>query len=678
VLLALVGSLVGAAPVSAADTGKLLPADTDVILTVNLHQFLADHRKTPVVRDSLELWRKLVTKDAPDLTQDVDRITLAFKVGEAGSLVVLAEGRFHEDRLRAAVKQLAQENAWSFQVARVGTVEVWQLPDAADGVYLALLDSQTLAVTRRQTGMDALLARRAGRKKDSLPEGAAGMQTLLAGVEREHVAVVVKPVDLFVDAAASLLRENAAGGRMKRSVVAGYALGQLVQALKQHAGESSTGIGLSFGDDELRLRFDLLTNNPKMARKIVAVIEEATFWTGLALKVADDELARQLADVLLKKRILVKDDLLTLEVRVPYAFIKQIMKGTGLAGLFPDEANAVPPSSTISRTVMEAAARQLRRIPIWQPLSPPPPGALAVESVCDLAYRTGPGTDYFQHRLDLFFPKGKKGYPVVVLVHGGGWTLGDNRCCGLYTSVGQFLASQGIGVVIPNYRLAPWVRHPEQVKDAARAVAWTREHIAEYGGDPRQLFLFGHSAGGHLVSLLATDESYLKAEGLTAADLKGVITASGVYHIPAGKVEIALGGTGPKAAGVDRMFPLRGSGSVSLDAVLPAFPAAIDIYGPAFGDDAKARLAASPLSHVRRGLPPFLILVAEKDWPTLAPMADEFHQALQREGCDARLLTMDKRNHNSLLFTAITPADPAARAILEFIRRKGSAARGSR
>jgi acetyl esterase/lipase len=672
VALALVGSVSVAGPVPAADAGKSLPADADVILTFNLHQFLADHRNTPPVRDSLELWRKLVTKDAPDLTRDIDRVTLAFKVGEAGSLVVLAEGRFDEDRLRAAVKQLAKENAWSFQVARVGTVEVWQLPDAADGVYLALLDPQTLAVTRRQTGMDALLARRAGRKKDSLPAGGAGMQTLLARVEKEHVAVVVKPVGAFVDAAASILRENAAGGRMKRSVLAGFAIGEIAQRIKQHAPESSAGIGLSFGADELRLRFDLLTRSPKVARKVAALIEEATFWTGLVLKVADDGLARELGDVLLKKRILVKDDQLTIEVRVPYAFIKRIMKANGLAGLFPEEANAGPPASAVDRTVMEAVARQVMSIPIWQPLSPPPPGALAVESVCDLAYRSGPGTDSFRHRLDLFVPKDKKGYPVVVLVHGGGWTLGDKRCCGLYTSVGQFLASQGIGVVIPNYRLAPWVRHPEPVKDVAQAVAWTREHIAEYGGDPRQLFLFGHSAGGHLVSLLATDESYLKAEGVTASDLKGIITASGVYHIPAGKVEIALGGTGPKAAGVDRMFPLRGGGSFSLDTVLPPFPAAIDIYGPAFGDDAEARLAASPLSHVRRGLPPFLILVAEKDWPTLAPMADEFHQALERQGCDARLLTMEKRNHNSLLFTAITPSDPAARAVLEFIRQKGS------
>jgi acetyl esterase/lipase len=670
VVLALVGSLVAAGRISAADTGKLLPPDTDAILTFNVRQFLADHRDTPLVRDHLNQWHEAVKKNTLDPTQDLDRITLAFNAGQPGSLVVLVEGRFDKGRLRAAVEQLAKDNAWSFQVARAGEVEVWQLPDAADGVYLTVLDSGTVAITRRQQRMDDLLARSVGRGKGKLP---AGMQTLLAKGRKEHVALVVSSLGALLDGAARLAQDEIARHRQNKPGLAGIAAEQIAQALKPYTAElSAGGIGLSFDTDELRLQLDLTTSSPKVAEKMATVIKEGNFWAGLALKVADDDLARQLAGVLLKERVSVKDDMLTVGVRVPYPFIKQIMKGIGLAPLFPGEAEAGPPSSATSHTVMDAVSRQVMSIPLWGPLAPPPPGAPAIESVRDVAYRTGPGADYFKHRLDLFYPKGKKGYPVVVLVHGGGWTVGDNRCCGLYTSVGEFLAGQGVGVVLPNYRLAPWARHPDQVKDVARAVAWTREHITEYGGDPRLLFLFGHSAGGHLVSLLATDESYLKAEGMSAADIKGVITSSGVYHIRAGKVEIALGGTDARAAGVDRMFPLRGSGSFSLDAVLPALPLAIDIYGPAFGDDAKARLDASPLSHVRPGLPPFLVLAADKDWPTLAPMAEEFYQALVRQGCDARLLKVDKRNHNSLLFTAISPSDPVARAVLEFIHQKGA------
>src|SRR5262245_12611998 len=134
--------------------------------------------------------------------------------------------------------------------------------------------------------------------------------------------------------------------------------------------------------------------------------------------------------------------------------------------------------------------------------------ACSVREELGVAYRQGPDADPVRHRLDLYLPAGREGFPVVVLVHGGAWMVGDNRCCGLYSSVGRYLASRGIGVAMPNYRLSPRVRHPHHVRDVAEAVAWTRANIAQYGGDPSRLFLMGHSAGGHLVSLLATDRTY--------------------------------------------------------------------------------------------------------------------------------------------------------------------------
>jgi acetyl esterase/lipase len=308
-------------------------------------------------------------------------------------------------------------------------------------------------------------------------------------------------------------------------------------------------------------------------------------------------------------------------------------------------------------------------IPLWRPLMPPAPGALAVEEVRDVAYRDGAAAaDPIRHRLDLFLPRGKKNYPVVVLVHGGGWDMGDNRCCGLYSSVGHFLASQGIGAVLPNYRLSPAVAHPEHARDVARAVRWTRDHIAEYGGAPDRIFLMGHSAGGHLVALLATDESYLKAEGFNVRDLKGVIAVSGVYRIPPGTMEVFLGGAGSRSFRPDQVLPLRGE-----TGPLPRLPALgisvkVDAFGPPFGVDPKGRADASPVNHVRRGLPPFLILVAEKDLPTLPEMAAEFHKALLRQGCAVRLLQVNERNHSSLMFSIIRPDDPAARAVLTFLK----------
>ena len=296
----------------------------------------------------------------------------------------------------------------------------------------------------------------------------------------------------------------------------------------------------------------------------------------------------------------------------------------------------------------------------------------AVERIRGISYYDGPQADPAHHKLDLFLPKGKKDYPVVILVHGGAWVMGDNRCCGLYSSVGEFLASQGIGAVLPNYRLSPGVKHPEHIKDLARAFAWTRNHIAEHGGRADEIFLMGHSAGGHLVALLATDEKYLKAEGCRSADIKGVIGLSGVYNIPPGKMNVHLGGASPDSFHLDEMTPLRGAPRAGKPAEggSGGLPVSVNVFGPVFGDDPSARRAASPVHYVHPGLPPFLLLNAEKDLPLLPKMAEEMHEALLKAGCESHLQRIERRNHNSICFHAVETNDPAAKAILEFIRDK--------
>lgn len=315
---------------------------------------------------------------------------------------------------------------------------------------------------------------------------------------------------------------------------------------------------------------------------------------------------------------------------------------------------------------------RITNLPLWQP-GDPAPDALAVKVVRDVPYYEGADADDFRHRLDLFLPTGVKDFPVVVLVHGGFWTHGDNNCCGLYSSVGEFLASQGIAAVLPNYRLSPEVKHPEHVKDVARALAWTRSHIAAHGGDPEQLFVAGHSAGGHLAALVATDETYLKAEGMCSANLKGVIGISGPYRIPAGPLEVTIGGTTPEAFRFEEVVPLRHQPTLWAPlASLAGIPLKANVFGVAFGDDPKARKAASPIHHVRPGLPPFLLIHAEKDFPTLARMAEDFHQALLKQGNDAELLCVVNRNHNSVMFRAMEADDPVAAAMVAFVRRQGA------
>src|SRR5205085_9479975 len=129
----------------------------------------------------------------------------------------------------------------------------------------------------------------------------------------------------------------------------------------------------------------------------------------------------------------------------------------------------------------------------------------------------------------------------------------------------------------------------------------------------------------------------------------------------------SLGGGGPLALRLEQMLPVRGDSPPSWASQPPGVPFTLDVFGVVFGDEAKVRALASPITHVRRGLPPFRIFVAEHDLPTLAKDAESFDAALRQAGCDVKQYRMAKRNHNSLMFSMITRDDPAARAVLEFI-----------
>jgi arylformamidase len=308
-------------------------------------------------------------------------------------------------------------------------------------------------------------------------------------------------------------------------------------------------------------------------------------------------------------------------------------------------------------------------LPLWHSVEPRSPSTCEVTALRDIAYRLGPEADASRNVLDLYLPHGKRDFPVVVLVHGGGWMVGDKRCCGLYSNVGDFFARHGIAAVMPNYRLSPAVKHPEHARDVARAVAWTKAHIAEHGGRPDRIFLAGHSAGGHLATLVGTDESYLRAEGLTVAELRGVIGISGVYRIPAGAMDVTFGGDSAKAFRLDEIMPIRGDSDLGRPKTWPEIPLSVDVFAPAFGNDPQTRAAASPITHARPGLPPFLLVAADHDLPSLPTMAEEFHTALTAQGVESQLLRAENRNHNTVIFRAIDERDPVARAMLDFVER---------
>jgi len=142
----------------------------------------------------------------------------------------------------------------------------------------------------------------------------------------------------------------------------------------------------------------------------------------------------------------------------------------------------------------------------------------------DIAY----GDDYWQ-KLDIFLPQGTAhgSLPVLMFMHGGGWTHGYKEQCGFMAPAITALPAIFISV---SYRLAPQVRFPTPLEDIVSAIAWVRGNIAEYGGDPDRLFIGGHSAGGHLATMATLQTERLATAGLPVYVIKGCLPVSASFE----------------------------------------------------------------------------------------------------------------------------------------------------
>lgn len=131
-------------------------------------------------------------------------------------------------------------------------------------------------------------------------------------------------------------------------------------------------------------------------------------------------------------------------------------------------------------------------------------------------------------KLDVWAPRQRSEapLPVVTFFYGGGWVDGDR---GEYGFVGRAFAAQGFVTILPDYRLVPNVRFPTFIEDSARAVRWTRDHIAEFGGDPGRINISGHSAGAYIGAMLSLDRHYLADAGVDPAVVRAAALLSGPY-----------------------------------------------------------------------------------------------------------------------------------------------------
>jgi acetyl esterase/lipase len=151
------------------------------------------------------------------------------------------------------------------------------------------------------------------------------------------------------------------------------------------------------------------------------------------------------------------------------------------------------------------------------------PGDGGINRVGSAAFRPGEGGG-----LDIWAAKPVAGRPrpVLVFFYGGAWVKGRRQDYGF---VGRAYAARGFVVVIADYRKVPGVRFPAFVEDGAAAVRWTRDHIADFGGDPNRIVLAGHSAGAYIAVLLALDHSYLTRAGVDPAIVRAAAGLAGPY-----------------------------------------------------------------------------------------------------------------------------------------------------
>lgn len=230
--------------------------------------------------------------------------------------------------------------------------------------------------------------------------------------------------------------------------------------------------------------------------------------------------------------------------------------------------------------------------------------------------------------LDLYLPEDTENFPMLMYVHGGVWRLGSKD---EYQNIGLVFAQAGIGVAVINYRLTPEVVHPAHTEDVAQAFSWLLDHSTDYGGDPERIVLSGHSAGGHIISLLALDSQYLDVVDRSAGDIMGIVGYSGVYVIDDWIVQWGQG-----------VFPV----------------------------DDVSRADASPLRLIPEdgeGLPPFLLLVSENDYPELIVETEDMYNALHEIDVTAEWGIIDDRDHFGLVNRIGSEGDATTARVLAWL-----------
>lgn len=275
---------------------------------------------------------------------------------------------------------------------------------------------------------------------------------------------------------------------------------------------------------------------------------------------------------------------------------------------------------------LDGNIRQMREA-FGQVLAQSPKSGVSV--VPDLSYGPDP-----RHKLDIYRREGQSSVPVVVFVHGGAYVRGDrNVSAEVYSNVPRYFARQGMLAVNATYRLAPSAKWPSGAEDVRALVKWLRLNAEAYGGDPKRIFLIGHSAGATHVSTYAYMRSLQPLDG---PGIAGMVLMSGRYRVEP-KVD------DPRLQGVQAYF----------------------------GTDPAQYPLRSPLNYIKEAptIPTFIV-ICEYENPGLDIQGALLFAALcERDGSCPRFTRLEHHNHSSEVYQFNTPDEVLGREVLDFIRQ---------
>ena len=245
--------------------------------------------------------------------------------------------------------------------------------------------------------------------------------------------------------------------------------------------------------------------------------------------------------------------------------------------------------------------------------------------------------------LDIYRPATGNNFPVVVFAHGGGWTTGD-KARASHIAKRDFFLNHGYIFVSINYRLAPEYFFPVYAQDVAHAYSFVLNWIEKFNGDNSNVFLMGHSAGAHLVALVAADNRYLQQYGYDNSWIKGVVLLDGAgYDIP----------------------------ELIADNIENNNQSGLNMYYQAFGYDMDTWLEASPISYMTENsqIPPYqFFYVNSRRLGNI--MTNHMYNAMRAAGLDAEIIPVYNTTHEQINRNFGKIDDVVAPRALQFIQQQ--------